>query len=243
MTETTAIRTTMFAMIVIAGLLAGAIFVLGDPVPPKDLTDEGDSRRNLSDLADESVDAEAGNVTELTIEALSVTKYWQGFYGNITGTITLDDANNNTLYNWSETSPSGQVYATRSNTIDFSNDIDCASQAEIASEATNIGQSGTESDHITATFDAQSHPAFTVGTADITGNTCNSTNTFVSDGDQSTDFYEVLLADGAGVFVYTAIIDADTTGFDSGTYDFQMLVGENGSDGTTTPYYFYVELN
>ena len=44
-----------------------------------------------------SIEAEAGNITELTIDDRRTTQAWQGYYGNITGTITLDDANNYTM--------------------------------------------------------------------------------------------------------------------------------------------------
>ena len=60
-------------------------------------------------------------------------------------------------------------------------------------------------------------------------------------------FEEVLLyanESGDGGIIYTAIIKDDVTGYNNKTWDFQMLVGEDGHDGdtTTTTYYFYVEL-
>jgi hypothetical protein len=51
--------------------------------------------------------------------------------------------------------------------------------------------------------------------------------------------------------IFTAILeDKDEgerdgkAGFDGGDYDFQLLVGEDGSNGNSaiTPYYFWVEL-
>ncbi|MFH1133640.1 MAG: hypothetical protein V1735_04055 [Nanoarchaeota archaeon] len=61
----------------------------------------------------------AGNVTGITITATTMTQAWAGFYGNITGTITLDDANNNTMYDWAVASPEGEIYASEATAIDW----------------------------------------------------------------------------------------------------------------------------
>ena len=47
-----------------------------------------------------------------------------------------------------------------------------------------------------------------------------------------------------GDVIYASKIETDETGFDSLTYDFQMLVPEDGTTGfaSSTAYYFYVEL-
>ena len=55
----------------------------------------------------------AGNVTEITLTAFTTTQSWQGYYGNVSGTIQLADASDNVLYNWSLASPEGEVYSTR----------------------------------------------------------------------------------------------------------------------------------
>ncbi|MCX6749909.1 MAG: hypothetical protein NTZ83_00460, partial [Candidatus Pacearchaeota archaeon] len=51
------------------------------------------------------IDAIAGNVTELSITGFSTTQSWQGYFGNITGTIQLADSGDNVMYNWSLASP------------------------------------------------------------------------------------------------------------------------------------------
>src|SRR3989344_6931613 len=56
------------------------------------------------------VQAEAGNVTALNINSTRLTSRWQGYYGNITGRVTLDDASNNTLFDWELASPRGEIY-------------------------------------------------------------------------------------------------------------------------------------
>lgn len=61
----------------------------------------------------------AGNVTELDIYGYSPTQTWQGYYGNVSGTVQLADANDNVMYNWSLASPEGEVYASENGTIDW----------------------------------------------------------------------------------------------------------------------------
>ena len=52
-----------------------------------------------------AVPAQAGNITELMINGFSTTQSWQGFYGNVTGTIQLADADYDFLYNFTPPTP------------------------------------------------------------------------------------------------------------------------------------------
>ena len=65
----------------------------------------------------------AGNVTGLNISAQSITQAWQGYFGNVTGIITLDDSYNRTLYDWTLADPEGEVYAAN-DTVTWTN-IQC----------------------------------------------------------------------------------------------------------------------
>ncbi len=211
---------------------------------PDSIQEGGSERANLSN-AGATVDAQAGNVTALNIDATAITEAWQGYYGNITGSITLEDASGDVFYNWSSfNSLTGEVYASRNESITWDG-INCTNSSEVQDENSYLGKSGAESDSVNQTFDDTTHPSFLVGTTRIEQDTCYSTNTF-SGGSQNSDrFHEVLLSDNASKLVYTTIIDEDQVGFDNGQYDFQMLVGENGNEtqeSSTTTYNFYIEL-
>ncbi len=200
------------------------------------------SRRNLTTSNTTSVDALAGNVTRLDINGLSITTSWQGYYGNISGNVILADAQNYSMYEWGNgTSISGEVYASRNDTIDWAN-IQCANSTIIAAEESYLGQSSGDSDSVTNTFNSTSHPSFFVGTTNLTG--CPSTNAWTSGAQNASNWHQILLADPNDKVVYTTIIDHGATGFDGETHDFQLLVGENGKNGdtSTTTYYFYTEL-
>jgi hypothetical protein len=188
------------------------------------------------------VNAEAGNVTELMINGTAVTTSWQGFYGNVSGTLILGDADGNKFYEWGNmTSPSGEVYASRSNSVTWAS-VNCSDAAAVSTEETALGQAASDPDSVTNTFTVTNHPSFFVGSTNVSG--CYSTQAYNSSGEKGTGFWQVLLGDGVDT-VYTTILDeSPQTGFNGNPWDFQLLVGENGKPGneTTTPYYFYVEL-
>lgn len=210
------------------------------------------SRRNVSTTG--QVEAVAGNVTELNINAASVTKHWQGYYGNVSGNIQLGDSNGYNLYSWQSASPRGEIFASRSNSLINWTGVGCANSAQIINEDAFVGaHPGQSVDSVNKTFNYTGHPAFSIGARGISG--CRSVSVFGSG--EGNVFWESILIDNgtdlAGssddILLYTGLIDPDRIGFNGNTYDFQMLVGENGNGsqefpgGTTTTYYFYVELD
>jgi hypothetical protein len=195
------------------------------------------------------VPAQAGNVTELSINATGITKSWQGYYGNITGTLTLDDARNMSLYQWNVANPQGEIYASPAQISDWTT-VKCfnysASSPELnlseLEKSLNIGPS--DADGVNETFHYDFTGSFYVGTMLIDSlDSCKATYTFKEDQPQTTDFVEVLLTDSTNI-IYTAVIEDDLKSFDNRSYDFQMIVGEDGHNGdtATTDYYFYIEL-
>jgi hypothetical protein len=88
----------------------------------------------------------AGNVTELTVTGYSVTQSWQGYYGNVSGTIQLADSGDNVLYNWSLASPEGEIYASTNNSI-FWNYIQCLNFSAMGNYTSDIGNVGGTSQY------------------------------------------------------------------------------------------------
>jgi hypothetical protein len=210
-------------------------------IPGANITVISSERANLTSDAG-STNVEGGNVTSINLNATSITPSWQGFYGNISGRIVLKSPEENLFYDWNDLRPQGEVYASRSSAVNFDS-INCTTPSEVSDEETYLGQSVSSSDSVTNTFTKVTHPAFSTGLVNIPPDTCKSTNIYVSGSSQNLTFYEVLLSDGASNMVYTAIIDARSTGFDGRPYDFQMLVGQNGHTGGIVPYYFYLDLD
>jgi hypothetical protein len=221
---------------------AATFVYAADPASPSSLTQIGSSRRDLSTQPVQTIGAQGGNVTEISIHALTITQSWQGYYGNVTGTVTLQDSRNYTFYNWSAASPTGEVYATRNSSVSWTA-VNCTTSGNRTLEETYLGQSATDPDSVTNTFNAATHPQFSVGANTIYGNTCYTTYGYVGNNTQTSNFVMLMLNSRSDV-IYTTIINNSVTGFDSRAHDFELLVAENEKSGSlgATPYYFFVEL-
>jgi len=202
-----------------------------------------------------SIEAIAGNITALVLTGLGQTKAWQGYYGNITGTITLDDADNFTFYNWSSAEPQGQIYATLNNSIAWYH-VECY---DFVTDTLNwnviegfYNIQTDDVDGVNETYNQTDHPVFTVADQNMTG--CPTTYIYQNDVYQQANFANVLLWDMTNNdtgWIYTTLIEDKATGtfsdfvcYNNQLCDFQLLVNENGhgSDTALTTYYFWVEL-
>ncbi len=199
------------------------------------------------------VPAIAGNLTELYITGVSQTNSWQGFFGNVTGTIILEDASGNRFYDWSAAEPQGQVYASVNETITWT-DVECAPIDDAPYRDFWNGfysMLDTDYDSINRTYNHTDHPEIYVGYTTL--NNCRTAYTFVDSERQTEDFPSLLLSsDNNSTLIFTAILENKTAGarssimgYDGNQYDFQLLVAEDGSQGNdqTTPYYFWLEIH
>jgi len=229
-----------------------------DPLPPLTLESLSSSRMETGDISVQYLPAEAGNISHLNISGISVTKTWQGFVGNVSGTLVLRDADNNTMYDWTVAEPKGEVYASVNNSITWTG-VACFDHTTAGGDYNSsiielaYGVDYTDDDGIDETFNTVTHPAFQVGTTAIAVDSCPSTETYVNNATQTTRFHEMLLNDGTGeALIFATILEndqadnaTDIVGFDGVEHDFQMLVIEDGHDGeedATTNYYFWIEI-
>ncbi len=196
----------------------------------------GMTSERREDPAAWTLSAQAGNVTGINFNQTRPTDIWQGYYGNITGIITLDDASNRTMYDWNIAKVTGEVYATRTIVPDWE-DPGCASQDFIDAEETSLGISPLWTDSINNTFTSTSHEPFILGIDVISG--CRSMQAYNSTGEGS--FWNALL-NVSDIMVYVSIINNDVNSFDNSTTDFEMLVPTDHATQMAT-YYFYAELD
>jgi len=200
-------------------------------------TTRGISTRGTNPTA-ETQEAQAGNITGLNIDQSRITNIWQGFFGNVSGGIVLENAAGNNFYNWSPVTIDGEIYATR-NTVSDWTQINCTNQTEIYEEEERLNILNESTDGINDTFSSTAHPAFIIGISTISG--CRSTRPYNSSG-ESSEFWNVLLNSNSSNTVYTVIIDDNSNAFDNSTVDFEILVPVDREIGQST-YYFYAELN
>ncbi len=242
---------TLTALAMLAVFTTG----IGEPTGPDTLTVDGSSR--FATLGPQNTEAIAGNVTELTVVAQTATKTWQGYYGNVSGTITLENALGDVFYDWSASEPRGEIYASTNSSVTWAN-VECfnytaTTEKNLTTEETRYGIDSADVDGIDETFNLTTHDTFYIGTKEITTNTCPSTYVYQNSAYQTNNFQNVLLYDTTGdSLIFSSILEnrdvnnlTDKIGFDNTPTDFQLLVAEDehtvGAAGTTT-YYFWVEI-
>jgi hypothetical protein len=216
----------------------------------------------------DSVSAQAGNVTEMNVFGYSITQSWQGYFGNVSGTLTLADSANSAMYNWSVASPRGQIYSSTNDTVQWAYS-QCFNYTASGTLEDDTAQAGNTSlyglnltqleemfnipfyavDGVNETFSlsgVQGHGPFYTSNLEFTEGECKSTRIFGDGGSQTKgEFEEILLYEPeTSSVIFTSILDEDLFGFDGKTHDFQMLVLEDGhmTDMSVTPYYFYLEI-
>ncbi|MFA5856206.1 MAG: hypothetical protein WC867_02540 [Candidatus Pacearchaeota archaeon] len=212
---------------------------------------EGPTRINItSNQTKVSTNTQAINISGMYIANINVTatiqnRKWKAFVGNVLGSFTLADASGSSIYDWSFSTSSGRVYATRNSTSINWGNINCSNRSVLDVENTALSHSDP-SDNITATFNSSigaSHASFYVGSRQIAANRCPTINTYIGNSTQDVRFEETALFDGTSI-VYATILENNIGGYDNGEYDFQMIVPENGGAGFSgsTAYYLYIEI-
>jgi len=246
---------TLIAIFALMVLVMLSYVVFAEPQGPGTVQNVTPERRTtgIDTTAGIAVQAQAGNVTALNINSTRLTSRWQGYYGNITGVITLDDANNNTLYNWRIASPQGEIYAVNHSTTPTWANVDCFNYSDSTQNVTfaelesSLGLAPADRDGVNETFNLTYTGSFSAGTKTITaGDECPIASLFVSDAYSGVRFNETILFQNQSddMVIYAALLEQDQTGFQGGssTLDFEMIVGENGDSTEATIYYFFVEL-
>lgn len=180
-----------------------------------------------------SVNAQGGNITPVDLAGETQTRNWQGFYGNVSGNLTLEDASGDQLFAWALAVLSGEIFASQDSSVDWT------TIAGVTDCTTDETITGTSNDRVNNTYTLNNSVSFDVANATITS-ACQAF-TYVNSAPQSTDFEAVILnATNATNTVYATRINASATAFDGTTTDYQLIVPANQ---TTLTYYFYVEFD
>ena len=245
----------LFLLAVFLGIFLSAAVSAVEPFGANVLTNST-SRMNAS--APGNATALAGNVTELQITGFSITQSWQGYFGNVSGTIMLADIADNVMYNWSLASPEGEVYASINDSIAWGG-IKCL-EAERGTYFEGLeaefGIASNDVDGVNETFSllgthengfGLTHDLFYTANVEFPAGECSSTHIFASSQNVTdSTFQEVLLYEPTTAsVVFTSILDEESPlGFDQRSHDFEMLVLEDGhlTNVAPTTYYFWVEL-
>ena len=233
-------------IIIILGIFLSLIMLLSaaNPVGPNSVVSVSNETKSSTTSA-AFFNISGGYIAALNLSATIQNTRWKAFVGWVNGKFTLDDAGGATIYDWTLSVTTGRVYSTRDgSTIEWAS-IACADRAtNLKTEEINMFHTNNSGDNITKTFQMGTHNPFWVAGHSFSANQCPTLNTYIGNVSQDTDFEEMALYDSTSI-IYATILENDLAGYDGQTYDFQMLVPENGSQGFTgaTPYYLYVELD
>jgi hypothetical protein len=233
----------IFAIFVI---IAFSIILLSatTPVGPNNVVSVANETK-ISTTSAAFFNISGGYIAALNLTASSQNVRWKAFVGWVNGKFTLDDQGGATIYDWTLTISTGRVYSTRSSSTITWASIACANRTtNLKTEEINMFHTNNSGDNITKTFQMGTHNPFWVAGHSFSANQCPTLNTYIGNVSQDSDFEEMALYDSTSI-IYATILENDLAGYDGQTYDFQMLVPENGSQGFTgaTPYYLYVELD
>jgi hypothetical protein len=187
----------------------------------------------------QSHEAYAGNVTTLDVKGYTTTQTWQGYFGNVSGTVQLADSDDNIMYNWTIASPEGEIYASENDSLEWSY-IQCFNFTANGTYGDDTGQAGATSlsgknlsqieadfgiawddvDGVNETFSLDghhesgegfTHDLFYTANLEFAAGECLSTHIFTDSGSaEDSKFQEVLLYEpNAQVAVFTALLDEE----------------------------------
>jgi len=179
----------------------------------------------LTETSAQGQNAEGGNVTLVNITAAVSTDKWQGFYGNVTGSLSLGYGSDS-FYDFSGAVPL-YLYATENATFDFS-----------IITAVNNSEVDTAWGYTTDSDNDQARDVFTTG-KDIAGIQVNATQLLGTGPWFSGLFSNGANADKESFAFGCNISNAGTAGFDGTDYHYQLMVPV---DATTEVYYFFMEI-
>ncbi|MBD3252823.1 hypothetical protein GF386_03770 [Candidatus Pacearchaeota archaeon] len=197
-----------------------------------------------SDVSGKKINISGGYIATLNLTTTTKNTHWKAFVGWISGSFTLDDQSGSTIFDWGMSSVTGRVFATKNSTTPTWTSIECADINDLNDENDYFNHTSAN-DNLNVTFNLTgTHESFYVGTEPITEDDCPTLNTYTNN--QSDDDYweEVALHDGSDI-IYAALSEQSEVGFDGNNYDFQMIVPEDATPGssTRTAYYLYIELD
>jgi hypothetical protein len=196
-----------------------------------------------------NISAQGGNISRIRVNASQTTPAWQGFAGNISGQIVLDDASGDRFYRWNLTNISGEIYASRNSTLVFTS-IFAVNDCTVDEIFTGSGVR----DRVNRTYFSNSNFVnFSVGTIAINTTTACAAYPFVNSSLQATTklFQNTILTPDGNLLngsqinnsIYAGILqDFGVAGFDFQHYNFQLLVPVNRTS-TFLQYSIYAELD
>jgi hypothetical protein len=232
-------------LLLVASIAAIQVVLSAPPTGPDSYTNVSHERRTNFNNTPKGISAGAGNITKMQINISRVTSYWHGFYGNVSGRITLDDASNWTFFDWggANTTALGNLFAANESVSVWSQ-IRCVnfsgngSGLNITSLEGNFGIPPSSAEGFDETFSIKNN--ITIDGISLTD--CPATNTYRNDVAAADAWNQTLLTiNNTYTVIFATQLDDNKVLFNGETGDFQLLVADTTAAGPTN-YLLYIEL-
>lgn len=212
--------------IMLAVLAVFALMLTGVSADPTGATVDDGTNSSWTAPGAGNFTAYGGNTTEMNLSAYQVTGSWVGFWGELTGGVTLRDAGGNKFYEWSVTDfTDAAVYACNESAITWAGLTVISDMNQIPGY---INDAGT--DDFNNTFDAVED----FNTTAVNLNDANYTTT------EEGTFKTYAMYDPANTATIWAGLGVnDGANFAGGTSDYQILAP---ADNSGQQYFFYLEM-
>ena len=238
-------RTIGIAVIVVA--LVAAFTGIVSATPEGATMDENVSASTKVASTVGTDNAQGGYITGLNATVEQSTAKWQGYCGNVTGSIVLEDSSGNEMFNWGWTAAKGgEVFATTASSITWATlyAVDTAERDHATGGINALwGWQTDQTDDADATFN-NAAGSVTVASTDISSTVATTADAILPTGQ---GWQTLVIADDDAVtarddYIFVGLICNDKTGVFGSTADYQLIVPVTDTPGTTVPYYFYVEM-
>ncbi|MGC8850978.1 MAG: hypothetical protein ACP5O3_01975 [Candidatus Micrarchaeia archaeon] len=186
-----------------------------------------------------SLPVTAGYIYNTVLSGTSVTEYWAGLYGKISGSITLasnDSGTVHTMKNWTYNGGNGYIYAVKGSTVPDWWNLTNMSGADID---TAFNFTSSDADSASNTFMSINAPV-KIANQTIIIQYCTLTKNTTSD-----HWPTCAAKDNTNLQpIFAGALENNAELYNGGQGDFQIIVPNNqrGVSNATT-YYFYLELH
>ncbi|PXF62093.1 MAG: hypothetical protein C4B59_00300 [Candidatus Methanogaster sp.] len=186
--------------------------------------------------------AKGGFVTEMDLDGTSRTTRWQGYYGNVSGSIALADSQGHTMFSWAwNATEGGEVFATTNSSIPPWTGLTNNSTTQFLNEIdADWGWTNDPVDDAGATLNATTNVNIADDSYQIAATTAGALQPY--DSQWQCGAVATANPNERDDFVFVGIIQDGKTSFASGSADYEMIV-PTPDDGSAVTYYFYMELN
>lgn len=218
-------------LLIIAVIIAVVAFATAATAATTGMTVTPVANDTATTASADSVIAIGGNITNIDIDATLQSTNWAGFFGDVTGTLTLAGSSN-TFYSWGSIN-TGYILFANASTVDWASGVAIGNSATRTAEDTAIGLTGL-TDSVNNTFtDTTDMNGITIGVTTFGAGSAVSANS----NSTGVDWTTFLLTSGT-TRLYGCAINQSGLDYEGNAADFQLLV----PSGASRTYYVFADL-